>query len=654
MVQRKLRTRWRPSSLAGAVIVVGAVAVACGGGSSTPTAPSPVGITPTPAPSAATEKPSTPASTTTATATPAAAAINFSAPSGIDGADAEFNYSAMVWQGYWLSRDHFGPLAMGSAMGIPFEPPMEMMQMAMQMVGGTATDQPFMPENLAPLQAVFRSGDTALTTDMTKLAPTDFAALRLNPASFEQVVGVEGQAQLMLKESQWARNFHDASHFGTPESDFGAQQRFMGMMVSMLAQMQGQYAMQMLMDPATGLYKDGDGALDYRGNWTLLQAFADIAGITGDETLRYYNPEVHGMFAGAAAGLFKALETRQPADAYEMAAAARGLSFLVWTSDDDAVKTAAREKAKSVGARLVALPASGTPAEHGAAIAGLLATAHLTGDTAVLGAAGAHLRALLDDFDPETGVYRSTTNYRVDDVAWVIGGLNSVVQVGPEALRAPAAAQLVAFYEATLNQSGMQLSAPPGKDGAMAAAFEKDLPSVVYYHGRNTPPPPMAGGEFGRLMLPASEVTIAGGTWTVTDFRFESAGGMHLANELNWLGPHLGSVPFPPFGGAQPPAAATPGAVSSSITVTAKNTAFDKGSLAVPAGQEVKLTLVNQDDAVPHNIHISGPGGVDEKTEIFAGKDGGSRELIFTLPAGDYTFVCDVHPNQMRGTVQAR
>ena len=23
-------------------------------------------------------------------------------------------------------------------------------------------------------------------------------------------------------------------------------------------------------------------------------------------------------------------------------------------------------------------------------------------------------------------------------------------------------------------------------------------------------------------------------------------GAMHLSNELNWLGPHLGSVPFPP------------------------------------------------------------------------------------------------------------
>lgn len=31
---------------------------------------------------------------------------------------------------------------------------------------------PFLPKNLFPPQAVFRSGDTALTTDVSQLAPT--------------------------------------------------------------------------------------------------------------------------------------------------------------------------------------------------------------------------------------------------------------------------------------------------------------------------------------------------------------------------------------------------------------------------------------------------------------------------------------------------
>lgn len=634
--------------LLGVAAGVLAIAAACSSGSSS-----------NPTSTATTSEPTAQSPQAGGTVTPptasAAPQIDFSSPSGIDGADPEFNYSAMVWQGYWLSRDHFGPLVMGSGMGIPFEPPMDMVQAAMQMVGSNEPGMPFLPDNVFPLQAIFRSGDTALTKDMTQLPPTDFSAFRLDPSTFDKVVGVEGQAQLMLKESQWARNFHDESHFGTPESDFGAQQRFLGMMVSMLAQMQGQYAMTQLLDTNTGLYKDSDDTLDYRGNWTMLQALSDIAGLTGDESLRYHNPDSHVMFARAAAQLFSALADRTPRTADEFASAARALSYLAWTADDEAVRSAALGRIETIATAWTDVSrADDGPVEHAAALVGLLTAFHATGDITLLDTAEAHWKALDDDFDSKSGTFKSTSVYSVDDVAWIIGGLNSLVQVGPESLRAPAAKALVAFYEATLDQSGLQLSAPPGKDGAMAGEFEKDLPSVVYYHGRNTPPPPMAGGEFGRLMLPASEISFEGGTWKVSDPRFESAGGMHLANELNWLGPHLGSVPFPPLNN-RAESTPTPDAVGSQVTVTAKNIAFDMAVLEVPAGREITVTFVNADGATPHNFHVTGPGGFDAKTEIFTEDDGGSRKLTFTLAQpGEYTFVCDVHPNLMTGTILAR
>ena len=106
-----------------------------------------------------------------------------------------------------------------------------------------------------------------------------------------------------------------------------------------------------------------------------------------------------------------------------------------------------------------------------------------------------------------------------------------------------AAAMLTAAYESMINLSGIQLSAPPGKDGAMAGEYEKNLPSELYYHPINTPPPPMSG----MLTVPAEEIVWVAGVWSVTSNRFVTGGAMHLANELNWLGPHLGSVPFPPF-----------------------------------------------------------------------------------------------------------
>ncbi len=272
------------------------------------------------------------------------------------------------------------------------------------MEGGTDTDQPFAPENILPLQAVYRSGDTALAQDMMVFSPMDFAGMRLDPATFEQVVGLEGQAQLMLKESQWARNFHTASHFGDESAVFGAQQRFTGMMVSMLAQMQGRFAMEELMDPATGLYRDSDGALDYRGNWTLLQAFADIAGITGDESLRYHNPDAHQMFAMATGQLFSALEQRTPADAAEWASSLRALSFVAWTADDASARDAALARMSAV---VKSVPATTTAVDRAAVIAGLLAAANALDDAAVQASTGPHWETLLADYDSATGTFRS-------------------------------------------------------------------------------------------------------------------------------------------------------------------------------------------------------------------------------------------------------
>jgi len=116
---------------------------------------------------------------------------------------------------------------------------------------------------------------------------------------------------------------------------------------------------------------------------------------------------------------------------------------------------------------------------------------------------------------------------------------------GDDATRDQGFQVLLTFYESTISLAGMQLSAPPGKSGAMASPWEMNLPSVVYYHPADTPPPPMVG----KLTVPAEEITWDGKAWSVTSDRFVPAGAMHLANELNWIGPHLGSVPFPSLGG---------------------------------------------------------------------------------------------------------
>ncbi len=174
-------------------------------------------------------------------------------------------------------------------------------------------------------------------------------------------------------------------------------------------------------------------------------------------------------------------------------------------------------------------------------IAGLIAVGNVDSDGAYRSAAERLFGSLSEDFDAAHGVFESKRVYNVDDVAWLIGGLNSLAQKGDGSVKRQAKEMLLAFYESTISVAGMQLSAPPGKNGAMAGGWEKNLASVPYYHPANTPPPAMVGA----LPVPAEEITWDGNAWSVTSDRFVPSGAMHLANELNWLGPHLGSIPFP-------------------------------------------------------------------------------------------------------------
>ena len=92
------------------------------------------------------------------------------------------------------------------------------------------------------------------------------------------------------------------------------------------------------------------------------------------------------------------------------------------------------------------------------------------------------------------------------------------------------------------------------------------------------------------------------------------------------------------------------------IVVVAKNTAFDKKKLEVPAGETVHVDFHNEDHVL-HNIAVYRPGADDLTVgaPVYAGRptNEGEVELEMEIPEpGDYVFVCDFHPN-MRGDLVA-
>src|SRR3954449_12057042 len=64
----------------------------------------------------------------------------------------------------------------------------------------------------------------------------------------------------------------------------------------------------------------------------------------------------------------------------------------------------------------------------------------------------------------------------------------------------------------------------------------------------------------------------------------------------------------------------------------------------VPAGT---YTLTVDDQASIHNFHLTGDG-VDVSTDV---SGTGEKSFTVTLTPGTYTYVCDPHSSQMRGTL---
>ena len=108
-----------------------------------------------------------------------------------------------------------------------------------------------------------------------------------------------------------------------------------------------------------------------------------------------------------------------------------------------------------------------------------------------------------------------------------------------------------------------------------------------------------------------------------------------------------GIVPLPeeeePHGGEQ----------VASVEIAANNLAFDKNELTIPADTEF-LLVFNNEEAQPHNVSIleaQGSANALFRGAIVTGPTV-SEETVEPIPAGEYYFQCDVHPN-MSGTATA-
>jgi mono/diheme cytochrome c family protein/plastocyanin len=99
--------------------------------------------------------------------------------------------------------------------------------------------------------------------------------------------------------------------------------------------------------------------------------------------------------------------------------------------------------------------------------------------------------------------------------------------------------------------------------------------------------------------------------------------------------------------------AVTPGPDSPVVEISASSSsAFDQSSVTAPADQAFVIHFANNESGVPHNVEVKDPSGA---TVVRGDIITGPAEADYAVPAlaaGDYPFVCSVHPN-MTGTLTA-
>ncbi|MGZ6269565.1 MAG: cytochrome c oxidase subunit II, partial [Candidatus Limnocylindrales bacterium] len=105
-----------------------------------------------------------------------------------------------------------------------------------------------------------------------------------------------------------------------------------------------------------------------------------------------------------------------------------------------------------------------------------------------------------------------------------------------------------------------------------------------------------------------------------------------------------------PAASGSPAAAAGGGQAGQTVDLAASNIAFDKQSLTAPANTPFTLVFDNRDAGIPHNVQIKDASGASKfKGDLVTGPAKASYSVP-ALPAGSYTFVCDVHTS-MTGTL---
>jgi len=488
---------------------------------------------------------------------------------GLIGSHPDFNPTAAKEEGYWYSRYSMNYLTQLSGLGVRFTIDPAVLEQMKPVVDADPTDGDFVrwDANSFLVQAIYASGDPHYTQTFVD---SDARTRVWDPATFDTTITSRAMGWTIIKEAEWAKQFHVDSHFGTPASNFGATWRYAGMILMHEAKMQVQYVAQHLMN-GQGLITNSNGTVDWSGQWVMLEALSDLGQALDAPAMplstanRYFDPAAAVTIRAAADNLFQTLRTHRPADTEELSLAIQALTWYGATTNQPELRRQAVTKLRRHGNALrrqsrnldshhnrdnrgndddddddddddggddpyePRLDATG----KAFAIRGLMEVYRVTGKNKYRSAAANLFDSLADEYAIAHGRFTSQDRYTIDNIATILGALNSLKLFAGSAVdQVMVETMFSGFFESAINMSRLIRSAPP--KFVARDPFEQNDPNI-YYGYPGLPVPPLAGPPFGIAPVLGTEVTWDGNQWQLTNGRFDSAGAMHAANEFIWF-----------------------------------------------------------------------------------------------------------------------
>ncbi len=379
------------------------------------------------------------------------------------------------------------------------------------------------PVNPSLLQVVYKSGSPYYTQPVDI---NDFATQKWDPATFDKTVTGLATGHLIIKEIEWAKQFHVDEHFGTPTENFGAQWRFIGSVLVMQSKMQAMYFLK------NKDRFDLSGGGDYVMLWALsdLGNVLELDGLLYSSSNRYKDLEASAMFLNAADNLFNDLKDKTPFSIVEESLAIQSLVWYAASTHNKEGKSEALSTIGTISDKLKRVQ-PGNAAERAYAIRGLIEAERTLGIQ--IEEIDKLASELFEEFDDSKGIFNSQTTYTTDDVAIIVGALNAIrIFEGANVDTDRAEEVFTIFFETVVNEAGMQQSAPPIP--VFKGTFEYEGEPEIFFRYPDMPFPPMAGGAYGIAPVFASSVTYSNGKWKINR-TFDSAGAMHASNEMIWL-----------------------------------------------------------------------------------------------------------------------